>query len=148
MNLCISPFIVTSNKCICAHVNIHVYVHVDIHVYVHVHVNIHVYVHVLCMYMYTGVGVRVVSNAGGVNPEACVTALREAAQEQGVELTVAMVTGDEFIDKVNDECSVFKTSVCVEGERDPGSEASSFSHKARARTIKCMLEVIDVLHCT
>ena len=71
----------------------------------------------MCMYMYTGVGVRVVSNAGGVNPEACVTALREVAQEQGVELTVAMVTGDEFIDKVNDECSVFKTSVCVEGER-------------------------------
>jgi hypothetical protein len=47
-------------------------------------------------------GVRVVSNAGGVNPEACVTALREAAQEQGVELTVAMVTGDEFIDKVGE----------------------------------------------
>ena len=41
-----------------------------------------------------------VSNAGGVNPEACTTALLEAAQEQGVELKVAMVTGDEFINKV------------------------------------------------
>ena len=53
-----------------------------------------------------------VSNAGGVNPEACVTALREAAREKGVELTVAMVTGDEFIDKVM-KCSVFKISQCT-----------------------------------
>ena len=42
-----------------------------------------------------------VSNAGGVNPQACVAALREAATQQGVELKVAMVTGDEFIDKVH-----------------------------------------------
>ena len=41
-----------------------------------------------------------VSNAGGVNPHACVTALSEAAAEQGVELSVAMVTGDELMDKV------------------------------------------------
>ena len=43
-----------------------------------------------------------VSNAGGVNPQACVDALREAATQQGVELKVAMVTGDEFIDKVHE----------------------------------------------
>ena len=42
-----------------------------------------------------------VSNAGGVNPEACVAALSEAAREQGVELNVAMVTGDDFINKVH-----------------------------------------------
>ena len=48
----------------------------------------------------TGTGIRVVSNAGGVNPHACVTALSEAAAEQGVELSVAMVTGDELMDKV------------------------------------------------
>lgn len=41
------------------------------------------------------------SNAGGVNPQACVTALCEAATQQGVELKVAMVTGDDFIDKVH-----------------------------------------------
>ena len=52
------------------------------------------------------------SNAGGVNPEACVTALREAAREQGVELTVAMVTGDEFIDKVMGY-RILKTSKCT-----------------------------------
>ena len=50
--------------------------------------------------MYVRTGIRVVSNAGGVNPEACVSALSDAAREQGVELRVAMVTGDEFIDKV------------------------------------------------
>ena len=41
-----------------------------------------------------------VSNAGGVNPQACVTALLEAARDQGVELSVATVTGDNFIDRV------------------------------------------------
>ena len=40
------------------------------------------------------------SNAGGVNLHACVAALHEAASEQGVELNVAVVTGDEFMDKV------------------------------------------------
>ena len=41
-----------------------------------------------------------VTNAGGVNPTACATALSKMAAEQGVELSVAMVTGDNLMDKV------------------------------------------------
>ncbi|MFI5896852.1 acyclic terpene utilization AtuA family protein [Actinoplanes sp. NPDC051513] len=38
--------------------------------------------------------VRIVTNAGGVNPSALVTAIREVAAEQGLSPTVALVRGD------------------------------------------------------
>lgn len=42
-------------------------------------------------------GVRVVANAGGINSESCVKVLKELAQSQGIELSVAMVTGDDMM---------------------------------------------------
>jgi hypothetical protein len=44
----------------------------------------------------------VVSNAGGVNPQACVAALLQAARDQGLEISVATVTGDDFTDRMED----------------------------------------------
>ena len=41
-------------------------------------------------------GVRVVSNAGGVNPSACAAALREVVKELGLDLSVACITGDDL----------------------------------------------------
>lgn len=40
--------------------------------------------------------VRVISNAGGVNPLACADAVRELAAGQGLDLRVAVVTGDDM----------------------------------------------------
>ena len=42
-------------------------------------------------------GIRVVSNAGGVNPQGCADALRALAAEQGVNVKIAVVTGDDVM---------------------------------------------------
>ncbi len=42
-------------------------------------------------------GIRVVSNAGGVNPQGCADALAALAAQQGVELKIAVVTGDDVM---------------------------------------------------
>lgn len=42
-------------------------------------------------------GIRVVSNAGGVNPEGCAEALRALAAELGVQVKIATVTGDDVL---------------------------------------------------
>ena len=58
-------------------------------------------------------GIRVVSNAGGVNPQACVAALLQAARDQGLELSVATVTGDDFTDRVCISYSLHSYSLLV-----------------------------------
>ncbi|MHA1536821.1 MAG: acyclic terpene utilization AtuA family protein [Alphaproteobacteria bacterium] len=47
-------------------------------------------------------GIRVVSNAGGVNPGACAAALGACAQEAGVALKIACVEGDDLLDRAGD----------------------------------------------
>lgn len=42
-------------------------------------------------------GIRVVSNAGGVNPQGCADALRVLAVELGVDVKIAVVTGDDVM---------------------------------------------------
>lgn len=42
-------------------------------------------------------GIRVVTNAGGINPQAAAVALRHIAQAQGIELKVAVVEGDNLM---------------------------------------------------
>jgi len=44
-------------------------------------------------------GTRIVSNAGGTNPEACAKALKTAAKSVGYDLDVAVVLGDNMMDK-------------------------------------------------
>ena len=44
-------------------------------------------------------GVKVVSNAGGINPIACAHAVREAAKKAGVDLKVASIVGDDIMSR-------------------------------------------------
>lgn len=43
-------------------------------------------------------GIRIVANAGGVNPQACAAALRDIASAAGTKLSIAAVEGDDVAD--------------------------------------------------
>ena len=45
-------------------------------------------------------GIKVVSNAGGVNPRACAEALQKLCVEQGVTLKIAIVEGDDVLERI------------------------------------------------
>ena len=45
-------------------------------------------------------GVRIVTNAGGVNPEACRARMEQIAAETGLSFRIAIVTGDDLVDRV------------------------------------------------
>ena len=47
-------------------------------------------------------GVRVIANAGGVNPPACATAVQEAAAARGASLRIGVVTGDDLLPRLDD----------------------------------------------
>ncbi len=49
-------------------------------------------------------GVRVTSNAGGVNPRACAEAVREAARKLGLsrQVRIALVTGDDILPRLDE----------------------------------------------
>jgi hypothetical protein len=49
-------------------------------------------------------GVRVIANAGGVNPPACAAAIREVARKRGAEgkLRIGVVTGDDLLPRLDE----------------------------------------------
>jgi hypothetical protein len=47
-------------------------------------------------------GIRIVSNAGGINPQAAATALRRKAEEVGITLNIAVVTGDDLTSRADE----------------------------------------------
>ena len=67
-------------------------------------------------------GVRVISNAGGVNPRACASALRALVQAQGLRLKVACVTGDDLL---ADVATLGEQGICemFTGEQFPDAKA-------------------------
>ena len=47
-------------------------------------------------------GIRVVTNAGGVNPQACAAALKARAEAAGIALKIAVVAGDNLLPQLDD----------------------------------------------
>ncbi|MCH1486887.1 MAG: acyclic terpene utilization AtuA family protein [Alphaproteobacteria bacterium] len=67
--------------------------------------------------------VKILTNAGGVNPEACGAAARALIKEAGLDLKVAVVTGDDLLDRAQDFAAMqdmFSGADCP----DPASLAS------------------------
>src|SRR4051812_39952108 len=46
-------------------------------------------------------GIKIIANAGGVNPQGCAAAVRAVANEQGLDLKIAVVDGDDITDNFN-----------------------------------------------
>jgi hypothetical protein len=47
-------------------------------------------------------GIRVISNAGGLNPSACAAAVAQVAEAAGVKLSIAVVEGDDLMPRIED----------------------------------------------
>lgn len=47
-------------------------------------------------------GVKVVSNAGGIDPDGCADRIREIAQQLGIPVTVAVVDGDDLTGRIDE----------------------------------------------
>ncbi|MDC0088448.1 DUF1446 domain-containing protein [Porticoccaceae bacterium] len=66
-------------------------------------------------------GVKIVSNAGGVNPQACANALRAVIAEQGLDLQVACVIGDDLFDQ-RDQLAAQKVCEMFSGDAFPPAD--------------------------
>ena len=67
-------------------------------------------------------GVKLISNAGGVNPEACGRAIRQLVDDAGLSLKVAVITGDDLMPKV-DQLLAATPREMFTGEAPPPPEA-------------------------
>jgi len=66
-------------------------------------------------------GVKVVVNAGGINPEACRDAVLEQAKKQGIQLKVGVVLGDDLMPR-QDELRAKGTVEMFSGKAFPGKK--------------------------
>ncbi len=70
-------------------------------------------------------GVKIISNAGGVNPEACAAAARAVIAEAGLDLKVAVVTGDDLMAQKDEIAKSAPSEMFTGGEfPDPEKIAS------------------------
>ena len=65
---------------------------------IHVYHYLHEPLTIIIIILYAGI--RVVSNAGGINPHECANALLSVAKESSLDLKVAVVTGDDLMSDV------------------------------------------------
>ena len=66
-------------------------------------------------------GIKLISNAGGVNPEACGDALRAVISEAGLDLKVVVITGDDLLKNL-DRLEAMNTAEMFSGDAFPPKE--------------------------
>jgi len=67
-------------------------------------------------------GVKLISNAGGVNPEACGRAIKQLIDDAGLSLKVAVITGDDLMPQL-DQLWAAKPQEMFTGEAPPSPES-------------------------
>ena len=84
-------------------------------------------------------GVRVIANAGGVNPEACAGALRETARRAGVSdaLRIGVITGDDLLPPLDDLLGAVRSGDRLAVFEDPLWPPATASRSPRCATACC-----------
>jgi len=83
-------------------------------------------------------GIKIITNAGGLNPAACARAVSAAAREQGIDLRVAAVEGDDLLARRDDVVAAAPTDM-VTG-RDVPRDPESLNAYLGARPIAVALD--------
>lgn len=90
--------------------------------------------------------VKIISNAGGVNPRACAAAVRSLVADLGLNLTVAVVEGDDLLDRAaeiadRNPCEMFSG----EAFPDPASIASINAYLGAFPIARALDEGADIV---
>ena len=91
-------------------------------------------------------GIKVVTNAGGVNPEACAKQLAAIAADQGVNLSIALVEGDNLMGNVSGKNSSMNgrgRGREREGERGRGRRREGGRERGREREASTLLVLVS-----
>ncbi|KAL0970677.1 hypothetical protein UPYG_G00245590 [Umbra pygmaea] len=89
-------------------------------------------------------GIRVVSNAGGVNPMACATAIQEVVKKAGLDLKVAVVTGDDLMSQ-KDSLSELRMADGVSRAKLPKTVNSMNAYLGAVPIQRCLALGADIV---
>lgn len=85
-------------------------------------------------------GVRLLANAGGLNPTACAQSLEEAAERAGVSLRIAAVVGDEVMEGIpGDAVDMFT------GRPLPATRLSANAYLGAAGIVQALADGADIV---
>ena len=89
-------------------------------------------------------GIKVISNAGGVNPEACRDALEAACRKAGVELKIALVRGDDVLMQKGDFAKTGITEMTT-GQPFPGMMVSLNAYLGAPGIVRALAMGADIV---
>ncbi|MEX2497899.1 MAG: acyclic terpene utilization AtuA family protein [Wenzhouxiangellaceae bacterium] len=89
-------------------------------------------------------GLRVIANAGGVNPLACRDALQRACEQAGVDLTIAVVLGDDLSDR-QDELRELQPLEMDRGDSMPPMFVSANAYLGAQPIERALAEGADIV---
>lgn len=89
-------------------------------------------------------GLRVIANAGGINPLACRDALQQACEKAGVQLKIAVVLGDDLSDR-QDELRALDVREMDRGEPLPAFLLSANAYLGAQPIARALAEDADVV---